>query len=283
MTFFDELFALVPKHPGRHAGSDDWSQRWSNLARAEVEYIFGEGAVPAPFGPFGVLDFPYRRMGTIDTLNLFGFDELIMFAFYHVNRGRYRKAVDFGANLGLHSVILARCGFEVRSFEPDPVHLALLKDNLVRNAVTADVRAAAVSYRDGETEFVRVKGNTTGNHIKGAKANPYGDLDIFKVTLEAAGPHLAWADFAKIDIEGHEATLLTHLPHDTWTTTDALAEVGTKDNALEIFEYFKDSKVNLFAQKAGWAKVKSPADMPESHREGSLFISSKSAMPWLAD
>jgi len=254
---------------------------WTAAALPAVKTAFGDAnASPRDFGPFGPITMPYLKMGNIDSLDLFGLDELIMFAFYNVNRNRYRRVVDFGANIGLHTIMLARCGFEVRSFEPDPFHFEHLKTNLALNDVKSDLRPAAVSLNDGEAEFIRVLGNTTGSHIKGAKADPYGPTEVFKVRLEAAQPHLAWADLAKIDIEGHEAALLTGLPHDTWRSLDAIVEVGTEDNARRIFEYFRLSGINIFAQKTGWAKVTAQSDMPISHRDGSLFVTQKSAMPW---
>jgi FkbM family methyltransferase len=280
MPFFDDLFEVIPAFPRRHAPTDPMWRIWKAAALPAIHAAFGASQMPQPFGPFGSIAMPYVKMGSIDSLDLFGLDELILFSFYHVNRNRYQRVVDFGANIGLHSIILSRCDFTVRSFEPDPIHLARLRANLALNNVASDVREAAVSFESGETEFVRVVGNTTGSHIKGAKDNPYGALDIFKVRLEAAGPHLAWADLAKIDIEGHEAALLGNLPHNAWRNTDAVLEVGTEDNAKQIFEYFKETPVHLFAQKIGWERVLRVEDMPTSHRDGSLFLTFKSAMPW---
>lgn len=281
MSVFDDLFDLIAEFPGRHATTDAMWRVWKAVALPAIKAAFGAAdASPQAFGPFGPITMPYFKMGNIDLLDLFGLDELIIFAFYNANRKRYRRIVDFGANIGLHTIMLARCGFEVRSFEPDPFHFERLKANLALNSVTSDLRLAAVSSRDGEAEFVRVLGNTTSSHIKGAKADPYGPTEVFKVKLEAAQPHLAWANLAKIDIEGHEAALLTSLPHDTWRSTDAILEVGTEDNAHRIFEYFRLSGVNIFAQKVGWTKVTALSDMPTSHRDGSLFVTRKSAMPW---
>src|SRR5574341_904869 len=82
---------------------------------------------------------------------------------------RYRRARDIGANLGLHSIVLARCGFEVKAFEPDPWHFGLLKDNLAANRARVEAIPAAVSTADGEAQFVRVLGNTTGSHLAGSK------------------------------------------------------------------------------------------------------------------
>ena len=168
----------------------------------------------------------------------------------------------------------------MRSFEPDPVHLTQLQSNLKLNQIETDLREAAVSLEDGHAEFVRVMGNTTGSHLAGSKSDPYGDLDRFEVTVTAAAPHLAWADLAKIDIEGHEAKLITGLPSQTWLNTDALVEVGTFENAQAIYKYLIDTDVKMFSQKSGWSQVEGPADIPTSHREGSLFLTGKPIMPW---
>jgi FkbM family methyltransferase len=279
-SVFDDLFSVIPQFPNRHAPSDPLWRIWRAAVRPAVEASFRNGETPQPFGPFGAIALPYFKMGNIDSLDLFGLDELIIFAFYHLNRGRYRKVVDFGANIGLHSIMLSRCGFEVRSFEPDPIHLERLKADLALNGAKSDVRAAAISLEDGKTEFVRLVGNTTGSHIKGAKTDTYGPTELFEVKLEAAAPHLAWADLAKIDIEGHEAALLTGLPPDTWRSTDAILEVGSEGNAQQIFAHLNGSGVNMFAQKIGWKRATSASDLPTSHRDGSLFLTSKPEMPW---
>src|SRR3546814_20413787 len=85
-------------------------------------------------------------MGNIDSLDLFGIDELIVFAFYWANRDRYRTALDLGANIGLHSIILDRCGYRVTAFEPDPETAEELRRNLVRNGCSnVEVHEAAVA------------------------------------------------------------------------------------------------------------------------------------------
>ncbi len=276
---FDDLIGSPRDHAHGNATYRSLAADWAAAFRASP---FADAAPAAvPFGRFGALTLPYRRMGAIDSVDLFGLDELIIFAFYWANRARYRRTVDIGANLGLHSILMARCGFAVRAFEPDPVHLALLRANLRLNAVTAvEVVEAAVSDRDGETEFVRVKGNTTGSHIAGAKAAPYGELERFAVPLRKFSDAVTGADFVKIDAEGHEAVILRSLAAERWHGLDAMVEVGTAENARALFDHFAGLPVNLFAQKTGWEQVREIADMPASHREGSLFISAKGEMPW---
>jgi hypothetical protein len=61
---------------------------------------------------------------------------------------------------------------------------------------------------------------------------------------------------------------------------DIMVEIGNPENAKAVFEHFQAIGVGMFAQKLGWARVQSAGDVPTSHREGSLFISAKPAMPW---
>jgi FkbM family methyltransferase len=239
----------------------------------------GDGVVD--LGPLGTLNFPFERMGGIDSLDLFGLDELILFAFYLRNRERYRRVADIGANLGLHSLVLARCGFEVRAFEPDPHHTALFAANMDRNGVrSVQLSQAAVSDHDGQMEFVRVKGNTTGSHLAGAKADPYGELERFAVRVQAATTALDGCDFAKIDAEGHEPTILQAVPARAWDTLDAMVEIGTPANAEIVFQHFQTMNVGLYPQKRNWARAQSAQDLPTSHREGSLFISRNGEALW---
>jgi FkbM family methyltransferase len=281
MPDLDQLFVELLENPGRHIPGTPTYDNWKKAARVGVEQRFA-GADPAshPFGPFGSLSLPYFRMGAIDSLDLFGLDELIIFAFYHANRGRYHRVVDIGANLGLHSIILGKYGFSVKSFEPDPKHFSILQENLKANHIaTAEPIQAAVSTRDGTAEFVRVLGNTTGSHLAGAKSS-YGDREFFPVTVRSVSPLFAWADLAKIDAEGHEKEILLAASAADLRHLDIIVEIGSEANARAVFEHFTALGVNMFAQKLGWAKAQSAADLPTSHREGSLFISAKPAMPW---
>jgi FkbM family methyltransferase len=236
--------------------------------------------VAAKFGPFGEISLPYTKMGAIDSLDLFGLDELIIFTFYRANRTRYRRTLDIGGNLGLHSIIMARCGFSVRTFEPDSWHYGILLGNLAANgASTVEPDAAAVSTKDGEAQFVRVLGNTTGSHLAGAK-NSYGEKEYFTVPTRAVGPLFASADFAKMDVEGHEKDLLLTTTRESMQTLDIMVEIGNPENAKVVLEHFQKIGIGMFSQKTGWSRVQRLADMPTSHREGSLFVSAKPAMPW---
>ena len=142
-----DIIAALPSLADLHAPATAIYRILTAAARSAVVPMFGPGQTDAQtVASFGPIRFPYRRMGAVDSLDLFGLDELIIFAFYWANRTRYRRTADIGANIGLHSLIMARCGFEVTSYEPDPTHVALLNDTLKDNAVTTvTVVPAAVS------------------------------------------------------------------------------------------------------------------------------------------
>jgi FkbM family methyltransferase len=232
-------------------------------------------------GVYGELKFPFYKMGAINTLDLFGLDELMIFSFYWVNRNRYQKAADIGANLGLHSILMARCGWTVESFEPDPIHVDLLKRNLQLNDITSvHVNEMAVSDKEDVLEFIRVKGNTTGSHLAGSKESPYGELDKFSVKVAPIKGIMTTSDFIKMDVEGHEAHIILSTKREDWNETDMILEVGTVQNAKIIFEHLSQLGVSCFSQKHGWSKVSSLEEMPKSYKEGSLFISTKTSMPW---
>ena len=279
---FELLFrALTESYPLHLCGGPTY-QIYQAAAAVLLEHCALREAAPKPFafGPVGELVLPYHSMGAKDTIDLFGLDELIIFAFYWANRGRYRRTLDIGANVGLHSMIMARCGFAVTSFEPDPKHFAWLSENLrLNHCTTVQPLQAAVSDHEGQMEFVRVLGNTTGSHLAGAK-DPYGELERFPVQVENIAKHLVGVDLVKIDAEGHEPEILFAAPMEALQHCDVMLEVGSVKNAERIFQHFQKTSVNLFAQKIGWNRVHQPDQIPTSHREGSLFITTKSEMPW---
>jgi len=277
----DEIFETLLRSPDSQVPGALAYRKLRDEARQRIAALFGgEAAVDHPFWKFGKIAFPYHRMGAISSIDLFGLDELIIFAFYHANRGRYRHVADIGANIGLHSVMLGRCGFSVRCYEPDPDHVARLRENLDRNDIsTVTPIQAAVSTRSGRTRFVRVLGNTTGSHLAGAKES-YGEKEEFEVALVDVSSIYANSDLVKMDAEGHEAALLSVLDRQQAETLDIVAEVGSEANASAIFSDLTARGINMFSQKTGWGRVCQLGDMPTSHREGSLFVTMKDSVPW---
>ena len=279
----ENLLLTLPAKADQHSPESELHISMKQEARKEIISLFppSDDQQAVDFKPFGELIFPYHKMGAIDSLNLFDLDELIIFSFYWKNRNSYKRTLDVGANLGLHSIMMAKCGFEVQCYEPDPTHFKILTENLARNNCTA-VKPfnCAASIKSGEMEFTRVLGNTTGSHLSGAKANPYGELERFKVQVVNIRPLMAEAQLIKMDVEGHEKDILLATEEADWENTDAMVEIQDENNAKAVYEHFNKMKVNLFPQKINWTQARTLDDMPTSYREGTLFISCKDKMPW---
>ena len=279
----NQLIEALPEVSSHHSRTSNLYVILDNTAKTCVKNskLSSKENTEINFGNFGSLIFPYFKMGEIDSLDLFGLDELIIFSFYWANRHRYKATADIGANLGIHSIMMSRCNFDVVAYEPDPTHLKILKRNLdLNNIKNTKVEEKAVSDKSGKLEFIRVLGNTTSSHLAGAKSNAYGELESYDVDVESIEVIMSNCDFLKIDAEGQERVILLATNSKHWESTDAIIEVGTSDNALAIFNHFNSLGVNLFSQKRNWEKVTSLDDMPISYKEGSLFISTKSTMPW---
>ena len=278
-----DLIAALPDVAAQHARTTPTYallEKAAALAIKNTSFTKVEAARET-IGGFGEVELPYHKMGAVDSLDLFGLDELIIFAFYWANRSRYRRAADIGANLGLHSIMMSRCGWSVSAFEPDPTHAALLERNLaVNRASTVELVRAAVSDRVGEMEFVRVLGNTTSSHLAGAKEKPYGELERFPVKVAAISEIMQQVDFVKMDAEGQESVIILGTDAAQWARTDMMVEVGSEANAEAIFNHLAKLKVSAFAQKLGWGRVVSLAEMPTSYKHGSLFLTARASMNW---
>jgi FkbM family methyltransferase len=277
----NDVIISIPQIKKLHAPWTSLYRILQNTAQQELKKMFGLNSDnQRSLGPIGTFYFPYFKMGAIDSIDLFGLDELILFSFYWINRKRYKKVLDIGANIGLHTTVLSKCEYQVKSFEPDPIHFAKLLEILAANQITdVETHPAAVSNRSGEVEFVRVLGNTTSSHVAGSK-KPYGDLERFQVPVFDIRSLIREADLIKMDVEGHEAVLIEATTSDDWHCTDAVIEVGAADKAEAIFAHLHKIGVRAFSQKTGWEQVKKLSDMPFSYKEGSLFISKKISMPW---
>ncbi len=281
MTALETIILKLPKILKEHSTDSSVYEILNKVANEEVKNVFFKKSKNSKsFAPFGEIIFPYFQMGVINSLDLFGLDELIIFSFYWANRKKYKNVLDLGGNIGLHSIVMSRCGYNVKVFEPDPVHFDKLVENLSLNNCTNVVPIkAAVSNENGTAEFVRVLGNTTSSHIKGSKV-PYGDLETFSVQMINLKDILDQVDLIKMDVEGHEKDLLLSMNKRDFENCDIIVEIGSTENANSVFNYLQKIGINSFSQKTGWEKVKCIKDVPVSHRDGSLFITNKTYMPW---
>ena len=278
------LLADLASNSMNHARGTFFFREFEESLLSELPMIHsvtsGEKIIVGELGP---LLFPYFEMGNISSVNLFGLDELVLFAFYFANRTRYKKTLDLGANIGLHTLVMKKLGFDTVSYEPDSIHLSQIKKVLELNGYSNDgVRPKAISDHSGTMEYLRVLGNTTGSHLLGAKEDVYGLTDVVTVEVDEILQVLLDEkfDFVKMDVEGHEAALLNRIAPDLIISSDIMLEIGSQKNAVEIHRILGEKKIPAYSQKNNWSLVERIEDLPSHHTHGSLFISTRGAPNW---
>ena len=223
------------------------------------------------------INFPYIKFGNINSIHLFGIDELLIFKFYISRKKIYKKVCDIGANIGLHSLILSKCGYKVDSYEPDPVHCSIAKKIFKKNKVKVNLNEKAVSNYSGIANFTRIVNNTTGSYISNKKAS-YGPVKKIKVNVINAIELSNKYDLIKIDAEASEVDILSQFTSNDFKKTDFIVEISTAFSRNNLWKMIKEKKLKVYAQKISWNKIKKIQDLPSSHREGSIFISSSNKM-----
>ena len=220
--------------------------------------------------------FPYLKFGNTDIFDLLGTDELLIFLFYNKNKTKYRKVLDIGANVGLHSIILSKLGYNVTAFEPDKKHFNILKKNLKLNKIKKiKIYNQAITDKLGKLKFTRVLGNTTGNHITNLKKKVYGkkvSLNVESINFNSIAKNY---DLIKIDCEGSEKKIFNKINLNLLKNTDFILEITDNMSRKIVWKKFKQSRFKLFSQKNEWKVCKKISDLPCSHSEGSTFISIK--------
>ena len=223
------------------------------------------------------INFPYIEQGNISSIHLFGIDELIIFMHYISSKKKYKKVCDIGANIGLHSLVLSKCGFKVDSYEPDPDHCNMAKKIFKENKIKVNLIEKAVSNFSGITEFTRILNNTTGNYIANKK-NSYGPTNKIKVKVVDAKELSGKYDFIKIDAEGSEYDILSKFTSKDFKKTDFMIEISTSSSRKNLWKIINKKKLKVFTQKISWNRVNKLEDLPTSHKGGAVFISSSNSV-----
>ena len=123
---------------------------------------------------------------------------------------RGRTALDIGANVGVWTEAMRRCGAHVHAFEPNPKLFAMLRAGAASRGVT--LHDVALSDRTGDAVLM-VPRSRRGYSNQGAtlSARKIGDREFGAVTV-ATGRlddlDLHDVGFVKIDVEGHEREVI---------------------------------------------------------------------------
>jgi FkbM family methyltransferase len=122
-------------------------------------------------------------------------------------------ALDVGANIGNHSMVLADIFKAVISFEPNPITNAILHLNLDLNGIeNVDVRPLALSSHSGRELLHFGAANLGAAHLGSVGKSEAGrtaevELAVGDEVLADIGP----IGFVKIDVEGAELGVLSGL------------------------------------------------------------------------
>ena len=274
---FEKVFNLIPLISKFHNTNTNLYNAFDKII---VEYINSIKNEVLEVHPFENLKWPKISLGNLDSYNYFSMGEMIIYNYYWNNRDRYNIVFDVGGHIGIDTIILDKFGYEVYSFEPDPQIFEIMESNVkLNNCKNTHLYSKGMSDKAAILEFVRVKGNTTSSHILGEREF-YGEVDKFQIetmTFEDVG---VTPDLMKINIEGHEKTLVPSIPKHIWNKCDVFIELHGLDCCEVIFEYFNEIGINIFSQKIAWNKVHSIEELPLSYKEGLIFVSSKDSMNW---
>lgn len=157
------------------------------------------------------------------------------------------RAIDVGANVGDYTYALSKLATAVDAFEPQPALAAELKAFARSYAAHVNVHQCALSDQDGEVilnipiirgRFRRVRApglasiENTGGPFFDKLLVPVRRLDDFGFQL---------VTFIKIDVEGHEASVLRGAAETiaTWKPT-LLVEIEQRHISIPIDEVFSN-------------------------------------------
>ena len=276
VNLVDTLFTLIPEIKKHHRPSDriyqSIDQYFKSCFQSLNQESIGLGEVE--------IFWPRISLGNIDSFNYFDLGQMILYKFYEINRSKYKTSVDLGANIGIDSVVMASLGYDVVAVEPDPVCVDIFKKIIKKNSLkNIQVIQKAVSNSRGLADFVRVKGNTAANHLAGKRAY-YGEADFFSVETILFEDLLVKPDLMKINIEGSERDIVPLIPIQIWNSCDTFIELHSVEDREVIFDFFQKNGSNIFSQKINWQKANSVEQLPLNYKEGYIFVSSKTRMPW---
>lgn len=114
--------------------------------------------------------------------------------------------LDVGAHLGYYSLLAARAGAQVYSFEPDPRTFRYLVRNIQANGFTDLVVPVpkAVSDRTGQAAFFLDNNDTPGQSSLFHKLGGTGRISVDCIRLDEFLGETVAVDLVKMDIEGAE-------------------------------------------------------------------------------
>jgi FkbM family methyltransferase len=130
--------------------------------------------------------------------------------FLDIMRIYFRKSpgkvsLDIGSNIGNHAIYLHDCFQSIHCFDPNPVVVQRLRDNISLNPIgNIHVHAVGLSDRTDALEFEIDRFDLGSSHFVEKAAEGTISLPVVIGDEYVENLKLSKIDFIKIDVEGHE-------------------------------------------------------------------------------
>lgn len=130
--------------------------------------------------------------------------------YYDVDLGfEPKRILDLGGHIGLSSIFFERKfpSAEIVCVEPEPGNAEILRRNFALNRIKTHFLHAAVTVDDGQVMLQRLDQDFAHKIVDQADSG----LIVRGLSVSSIMRHVGWdaIDLVKMDIEGHEAALLT--------------------------------------------------------------------------
>ncbi len=178
----------------------------------------------------------------------------------HIESG---TLLDIGANVGLVTLLLADKIKNAILFEPNPIAAARARENLALNHLNYEVHELALSDQAGTVEIENAGGVDSCNRTVVGFTTSVPTISVPRTTLDrfhSEHPHPAPISAVKIDVEGHENSVLRGMSDLLASHRPRLVmfEYLQRTNLAETLELFSRVGYRVMELKAGapvWATL----------------------------
>lgn len=153
---------------------------------------------------------------SLATQDYLAFREVFVERAYDAPLGNPETILDLGANCGCATLFFSACcpGASIAAVEPHPSNLAVLRENIELNHLTAKVLSAAATLSDGPVTLL-ARSSLSHGLVALDNHEPSSELTVAGISVPTLLSQLGWqrVDLLKVDIEGYERILFAGRPH----------------------------------------------------------------------
>jgi FkbM family methyltransferase len=161
---------------------------------------------------------------------------------------KHSVVYDIGANIGYHTTAFASKASKVFAFEPHPKNFELLAKNTV-DFDNVDIAQCAVSNQWGTCKINDYDENTIGNFGNVSIVDQADGIEVQTIALDTAD--IPPPDFIKIDVEGHELSVLEGCQNIISTRTPVVYyEAHESPHLKEIYTLLSPTRYKFY-----WAQI----------------------------